>query len=170
MAWRREDSGRWLSEGDGGPSFLHEGQEVLRQNGIFPRVTGGLGFDFVASKVVDGAMLLRPVQVKGLYPTLEKTNKQVYGFVGSLSATHPDMVLALPYFAAHERGTAPEHIAYMPLAAVKVLSDGGHRCQPAKFGGGRILTLPHFKHFFGQAGLDAVAQTGWGKTAPIVGE
>lgn len=66
-----------------------------------------VGFDFVVSKEVSGTMLLRPVQVKGLYPTQKKTDKAAYGFTGELTATHPEMVLVLPFFAAHERGAAP---------------------------------------------------------------
>ncbi len=57
------------------------------------------GFDFIISKCVEADMILRPVQVKGKYPTTGKTNKTSYGYVGKLSALHPEMVLAIPYFS-----------------------------------------------------------------------
>jgi hypothetical protein len=87
-----------------------------------------VGFDFVATKEVRGQVVLRPIQVKGLYPTEAKGNKPGYGFIGALSAVHPEMILVLPYFAATERGAAPEQIAYMPYAELKKPSRGGYRC------------------------------------------
>lgn len=78
-----------------------------------------VGFDFVASKEVEGGVLLRPVQVKGLYPTKLKKDKVTYGYQGELTAVHPAMVLALPFFAAHERGAAPEQVAYMPFSQLR---------------------------------------------------
>ncbi len=54
------------------------------------------GFDFVISKFVGDVPLLRPVQVKGKYPTGEKGDKLKYGYVGKLTQTHPEMVLAIP--------------------------------------------------------------------------
>lgn len=56
-----------------------------------------VGFDFIVSKDVNGTMLLRPVQVKGLYPTPEKPDQDTYGFSGHLSAVHPEMVIVLPF-------------------------------------------------------------------------
>ena len=78
-----------------------------------------VGFDFVVSKLLSGSTLLRPVQVKGLYPTAEKTDKTSYGFRGVLSAVHPAMVLALPFFSGRERLASPELIAYMPFSQIK---------------------------------------------------
>jgi hypothetical protein len=78
-----------------------------------------VGFDFVISKAVRGSTILRPVQVKGLYPTAAKGDKATYGYQGRLTAIHPDMALVLPYFSAMERGVAPEHIAYMPFAETR---------------------------------------------------
>lgn len=48
-------------------------------------------FDFIATKLVDGEMLLRPVQVKGLYPTAGKKDKVTFGYIGELTASHPAM-------------------------------------------------------------------------------
>jgi hypothetical protein len=47
------------------------------------------GFDFVISKIVDGVPVLRPVQVKGKYPSHGKGDKVVYGYVGRLSQKLP---------------------------------------------------------------------------------
>ena len=44
------------------------------------------GFDFIITKTVNaGEMLIRPVQVKGKYPTGEKGDQGVYGYVGALA-------------------------------------------------------------------------------------
>ena len=73
-----------------------------------------VGFDFVVTKEVDGQVVLRPVQVKGLYPMQAKGDRSGYGWRGELTAVHPEMVLVLAYFAATERGASPEEIAYLP--------------------------------------------------------
>jgi hypothetical protein len=93
-----------------------------------------VGFDFVISKNIGDSSLLRPVQVKGLYPTKEKKDKTTYGYQGTLTSVHPDMVLALPFFSAVHRGASPECIAYMPLSQIRPRSSerGGYRCVPAK--------------------------------------
>jgi hypothetical protein len=121
-----------------------------------------VGFDFVVTKEVSGEVVLRPVQVKGLYPTETKGNKPGYGYIGGLSAVHAQMVLVLPYFAATERGAAPEQIAYMPYAELKKPSRGGYRCLPAKFEGGHAVPRREFLCYFGHAGLRAVESHNWG--------
>lgn len=45
-----------------------------------------VGFDFVVSKTIREAIVLRPVQVKGFYPTAAKLNKMTYGYQGKLTA------------------------------------------------------------------------------------
>lgn len=125
-----------------------------------------VGFDFVVSKSIDGQMVLRPVQVKGLYPTAAKTDKNVYGFRGALTATHREMVLALPFFAARYKGAAPELIAYVPFWALKTPIAGGYRCQPARFTGGSILARPEYEKFFGEGGLQALASPTWSLPPP----
>lgn len=67
-----------------------------------------VGFDLVVSKEVGGSVILRPVQVKGLYPTPEKRDRNTFGFAGVLSAVHPEMVVVMPFFSATERGAAPD--------------------------------------------------------------
>ena len=122
-----------------------------------------VGFDFVVSRTVGATTLLRPVQVKGLYPTAEKGDKTWYGYNGRLTAVHPDMVLALPYFAATERGVAPACIAYMSHSQIRERTREGYRCVPAKISSGTPTPRRDFKHYFNDAGLAALAEPSWGK-------
>lgn len=122
-----------------------------------------IGFDFVVSKSVRGGVALRPVQVKGLYPTAEKTNKVTYGYQGKLTAVHPDMVLAIPFFSAMERGASPEHIAYMPFSEIRSRTRGGYRCVPAKFVSGYAVPRETFAGYFNEPGLRALESPAWGK-------
>lgn len=121
-----------------------------------------VGFDFVVSKTIGGSVLLRPVQVKGLYPTKEKKDKDTYGYQGTLTAVHPDMVLALPFFSAVHRGASPECIAYMPLSQIRPGSRG-YRCIPAKLESGCPAPRKSFVGFFGEAGLASLEGIAWGK-------
>jgi hypothetical protein len=115
------------------------------------------GFDFVISKVVNGSPILRPVQVKGKYPSGEKINKSVYEYVGRLTQTHPEMVLAIPYFSASSPKDAGL-IAFMPWASVKPLSCG-FRCQPATYrGGGQDASI---RSFFGEEGIARLDSLTW---------
>lgn len=120
-----------------------------------------VGFDFIVSKDVNGTMLLRPVQVKGLYPTPEKRDQETYGFSGRLSAVHPDMVIALPFFSAAERSTAPVCVAYMPLARMRDRERGGVRCAPCCLVDGMPQARQSYLRFMDQAGLAAVEHPDW---------
>lgn len=122
-----------------------------------------VGFDFMVSKQVGQHMLIRPVQVKGLYPTQEKTNKVVYGFRGKLTAVHPDMILVLTFFDATERGVAPETIAYMPFSEIKRPSSGAYRCQPATFKAGHAVARRESAQYFDERGLLATESPHWGR-------
>lgn len=121
------------------------------------------GFDFVISRRVGDTTLLRPIQVKGLYPTKEKLDKLIYGYHGRLTALHPDMVLILPYFSALERGVAPTLIAYMPFCKIRPRRRGGFRCVPARFSNGLPVPRRDFRQYFGDEGLQAIASTTWGE-------
>ncbi|QNP41811.1 hypothetical protein [Lysobacter solisilvae (ex Woo and Kim 2020)] len=121
-----------------------------------------VGFDFMASKEVDGEVLIRPVQVKGLYPGLEKTDKAVYGYVGKLSQLHPDMALVLPYFPTDVAGAAPDLIAWMPHNAIRPQASKGYACQPAKFIKGKAVVRPGFAGHFGLDGLLRMQAKHWG--------
>lgn len=120
-----------------------------------------VGFDFVVSKEVAGTMLLRPVQVKGLYPTAEKRDRDTYGFSGMLSAVHPEMVVVLPFFPAVEGTAAPSCIAFMPLAAMRDRERGGVRCVPCSLVGGVPRPRPSYLRFMDQAGLLALDDATW---------
>jgi hypothetical protein len=117
------------------------------------------GFDFVISKLVDGAILLRPVQVKGKYPTEEKGDKTVYGYVGKLTQTHPEMVLAIPYFS-RSTSQAPCCVAYMPLPCVRRHSRG-FRCEPATYHDGEPRPRRDYLRYFDEAGIELVGLDGW---------
>ena len=127
-----------------------------------------VGFDFVVSKQVEGNIVLRPVQVKGLYPTPEKLDKDTYGFAGVLSAVHPEMVVAMPFFSARERSAAPTCIAFMPLAAFRERERGGVRCVPCSLFDGVPRPRPSFLPFMDKAGLKALEKSTWSISAPMV--
>ena len=88
------------------------------------------GFDFIASKTVESSCLVRPVQVKGKYPEVGTTGRKLYGYSGSLTQVHPDMVLVIPYFSVTSE--QPVCIAYIPFARIKKKPDGKYRSAPAK--------------------------------------
>jgi hypothetical protein len=111
------------------------------------------GFDFIATKLVGGSIIIRPVQVKGLYPTASKTTKTVYGYRGRLTQIHPDMVLALIFFpTTHER--APLFTAFLPRCQVRSgQKPGQYYAFPASFREGKAEMRRDFRHFFDTAGL-----------------
>ena len=117
------------------------------------------GFDFVISKKVNGVLLLRPVQVKGKYPSKDKTDKAVYGYVGRLTEIHPEMVLAIPYFSASSANT-PVCIAFMPLVNVRQHSRG-YRCQPATFRKGEPKPRREYQKFFDRQGILRLDSLNW---------
>lgn len=119
------------------------------------------GFDFVISKVANGSPILRPVQVKGKYPSSEKIDKAVYGYVGKLTQTHPEMVLAIPYFSVSSPDT-PVYIAFMPWATIRPHSRG-FRCQPATYCDGKPKPRREYQKFFDGAGIARLESLTWNK-------
>ncbi len=118
------------------------------------------GMDFIISKTgQDGKEIIRPVQVKGKYPASEKSDKITYGYVGKLNQVHPDMVLAIPYFDANQRGPAL-FVAYMPFSRIK-FHTRGYRCEPASFKKGKPVPRRDFKQFFDDAGLALIEKPDW---------
>lgn len=118
------------------------------------------GFDFIVTKSVGGAhQIIRPVQVKGKYPTEGKTDKTVYGYVGELSQVHPEMVLVVPFFAG-ESGDIPSFVAYLPYSMIRPHSRG-YRCEPAAFKGGVPVRRRDHRNFFDAAGLKLIEHSGW---------
>jgi len=118
------------------------------------------GMDFIISKTgTKGNEIIRPVQVKGKYPTQDKGNKTTYGYVGKLNQVHPDMVLAIPFFAANQPGPAL-FVAYMPFSKIKDHSRG-YRCEPAAFKNGKPVPRRDYKKFFDDSGLVLIKQPNW---------
>ena len=118
------------------------------------------GFDFIVSKPhAEVGQLIRPVQVKGKYPTGEKGDKIVYGYVGRLSQTHPEMVLAIPFFS-NEGPSAPTCVAYMPLKIVRP-HQRGFRCEPASFHKGSAVPRRDYAKFFNDRGLALLEMLDW---------
>ena len=126
-----------------------------------------VGFDFVVSKQAPGSVILRPIQVKGLYPTPEKRDRVTYGFEGVLSAVHPEMVVAMPFFSATEHAAAPTCVAFMPLIAMRDRERGGVRCVPCSMFQGVPRPRPSFLHFMDHAGIKALEDPAWSASAPI---
>lgn len=118
------------------------------------------GFDFIITKEVVGiGELIRPVQVKGKYPTNEKGDKMVYGYVGKLTKLHPEMVLAMPFYNSNNV-ILPEFIAYMPVSTIKECSKG-YRCQPASFKNGEPVKKPYYAKFFDRDGIMIMENEDW---------
>ncbi len=128
-------------------------------NVYFPR--RDKGFDFIVSRQTpDGMQLLRPVQVKGKYPTAEKVDKVTYGYVGELSQLHPEMVLAIPFFSAASPGT-PTFVAYLPFPLIRNQASKGFACQPATFRSGTATPRRGYAKFCDEEGLKLVEQLDW---------
>lgn len=120
------------------------------------------GFDFIVSKhIKDRGEIIRPVQVKGKYPTAGRRNTPVYGYVGKLSKIHPDMVLAIPYYSL-DTPENPIFVAYNPLSIIRKVTRG-NRCQPAMYKNEKPIKRPAFVKFFDEDGLRLVEKSDWGK-------
>jgi hypothetical protein len=136
---------------------------IMADNGwnvYFPR--RDKGFDFIITRSLGEFVLVRPVQVKGKYPQETKGNQAFYGYNGKLTALHPDMVLALPYFPSDITGVAPVHIAYMPKSRIKVSKSWGFQCHPACFRDGGPQPRRDFAKYFDSEGLKALDSPTWG--------
>ena len=121
------------------------------------------GFDFIISKSDNnGNQIIRPVQVKGKYPTEEKTNKTVYGYVGRLTQLHPEMVLAIPFFSVQCAST-PTCVAYIPRSLIRPHSRG-YRCAPASFTDGTPTPRRDYARFFDESGLILLESADWKDT------
>jgi hypothetical protein len=129
-----------------------------RWNVYFPR--RDKGFDFIAVKELDGRSLVRPVQVKGKYPTRLKTDKPTYGYVGRLSILHEDMVLAVVFFDHGGRNRHPVHVAYMPRRLIRPLPSRGYKCEPATIRGGAISPRREYRRYFDDEGISALSRIG----------
>jgi hypothetical protein len=124
------------------------------------------GFDFIISRphATEG-QLIRPVQVKGKYPTDEKGDKAVYGYIGRLTQTHAEMVLAIPFFSK-QHASVPACVAYLPWSLVRTHARG-FRCQPATFRAGRANPRRDYKKFFDDSGLALLEELDWKNNAVV---
>ena len=119
------------------------------------------GFDFIITKGIDNKFIIRPVQVKGKYPTAGKTTKTTYGYVGKLTQMHNDMVLAIPFFSLASL-SAPSFVAYMPVCTIKPHKAKGYRCQPAQYKNGEASPRRDYIKFTDDNGLKLVESLNWG--------
>ncbi len=108
------------------------------------------GFDFIISKLTSKGIIIRPIQVKGKYATKSKTDKATYGYIGSLSAVHKDMVLVIPYINYGSKDV--DIIAYMPYETIKRHSRG-FKCEPAQYKCSKPLPRPKYLKYFDEGGI-----------------
>jgi hypothetical protein len=111
-----------------------------------------VGFDFIVSKLVGGGMLLRPVQVRSRRPRGQSDRKYFGHQRTKLSQTHPEMVLAMPFYDSGHV-LRPLFIGFFPWSQIHANRDGErYHCLPAKVSGGRISIRRDFRKFFDDAG------------------
>ena len=119
-----------------------------------------IGFDFIVSKPDNhGGQILRPVQVKGKFPTSARRDGKYYGIATKLTQIHPEMVLAIPFFLA-ESLDAPICTAYMPRSLVRPHTRG-YKCQPASYNSGRPEPRRDYRKFFDSKGLKLLESASW---------
>jgi hypothetical protein len=125
------------------------------------------GFDFIATKLVRDSIVIRPVQVKGLYPTAIKKDKATYGYKGQLSQVHDDMVLAMPFFPT-TRGPAPVFTAFLPIRQIRPHKSklNEYSAQPALFRDGKPIMRRDFRRFFDDLGLQLMERRDFANACP----
>ena len=117
------------------------------------------GFDFIISKLIDGKRwVVRPVQVKSKTPETGAT-RAAYGYKGKLSAVHPEMLLAIPYFTTSITGK-PCCIAYMPRSRI-IADKKGYHCQPAILKASAVKPKPSLIHYFDESGIELMEGADW---------
>lgn len=121
----------------------------MKWNVYFPK--RDVGFDFIITKQIGETMFVRPVQVKGKYATVAKTDKPIYGYSGRLTALHADMVLAIPFFS-EER--IPLCVAYLSRKAIKQNQNKkNYYSYPCTFVNRCARPRPYYRRFFDEDGL-----------------
>lgn len=118
------------------------------------------GFDFIVTKPTASGIVIRPVQVKGKYPTPTKGDTQYYGFGGWLSQLHPEMVLAIPYFSS-EHAPAPKFTAFMPYGQIRrhTTDPEWWQASPCRFRSGEPVQRRDYQKFFDGRGLQLMEST-----------
>ena len=134
-------------------------------NVYFPR--RDQGFDFVIAKPVGAEIVIRPVQVKGKYPSVRKGDKATYGYSGRLTQLHPEMVLALPFFPT-EHAAAPLFTVFLPRGQIRARQNDPELffTWPARFEGGRPVARRDYAKFVDAAGIALIESTSWPNEAP----
>lgn len=124
------------------------------------------GFDFIISKLMDGnRWVVRPVQVKSKTPET-KAPRPTYGYTGKLSAVHPEMVLAIPYFTSNDTGK-PCCVAYMPFSQLtRTRKEKGYRCWPGMLKESKVKARPKFSQFFDHNGISLMEAHDWSTCEP----
>lgn len=112
------------------------------------------GFDFIVTKPLATEIIIRPVQVKGKYPTATKGDTQYYGYGGALTQLHPEMVLAIPFFAS-THAPAPLFTAFMPRGQIRQHSTDAEWFQalPCRFRSAAPVQRRDYRKFFDTCGL-----------------
>ena len=125
-----------------------------------------VGFDFIATLKVEQNILIRPVQVKGCYFEKRKDSPYYGKSNMDLTATHDEMVLAIPYFFPEKDNELTlQFIAYMPWNQLRSQPSGRFRTMPAKVKTGRPTQRRDFLKFFDDSGMIMMEQTDWKNTA-----
>jgi hypothetical protein len=122
------------------------------------------GFDFVVSKRIGSQILWRPIQVKGIYPTVKKKDRRDIGLRGKLSRLDPHMVLAMPFFKPGN-SRSPVFIAYIPLSKIRQNPklDRPHWCLAASHRSGSPRKKSQFEQHYDTQGLKEVENPAWGE-------
>jgi hypothetical protein len=134
-------------------------------NIYFP--TRDIGFDFIATKSLESGIIIRPVQVKGKYPTSSKKDVAAYGFGGWLSQLHEQMVLAIAFFTS-VRSPAPTCTAFMPFGQIRSQKTDPEWWQsmPAQFTAGSPVPRRDYRKFFDDAGIRLMESSGFPSESP----
>jgi len=125
------------------------------------------GFDFIITKRVGADIVIRPVQVKGKYPTSGKGDKDQFGYTGELSQLHPEMVLAIPFFKT-TRVHSPSCIAYIPRGLIRKHSkySDWFTSFPAIFRSGTAEPRRDYRRFFNEPGIRLMELRRWRNLLP----
>ena len=125
-------------------------------NIYFPR--RDIGFDFIATIEVESEVIIRPVQVKGKYPTSGKKDKTGYGYIGKLTQMHEQMIRAIPFFSVDTQDS-PVCTAYIPHSVIRENSNkpGQMRCLPANLVAGVPQPRRDYEKFFDGTGIELSA-------------
>lgn len=120
------------------------------------------GFDCIVTMQKGDDMLVRPIQVKGVYPEEFKKGGKPFGRDLKLTAIHPQMVLVMPFFQyAPEKSSSPTHVGFFPIKP-STRPDRKHIIRPAFLKAGVISVRDSYQGSFGKAGIAEVEKLTWG--------